>query len=131
MSESTWFVDHTVALVSWNSEAHCWEFDAGPIDGRSIPAYYIPEEIGGARAEQDWERVRNCVLWIRANEARVRDFIKEKVHDSWLRWRCLTGINFDRQQEARLIYGFVGVVISVHISATGEIIGDPTIFVSG
>jgi hypothetical protein len=126
------FHDAVFGRVTWNAQDHCWEFDAGPIDGCPVPARYIPAESHLPPADQGWDGVRDCVRWVRTHEPTVRAFIVQKIHNptplSW--WLSLTGINFYNDQQARLIYGAFGLVVSVHVNAVGQIVGS-NVLVSG
>lgn len=115
------FDDEVLGRVIWNAEDSCWNFDAGPVNSRSVPACYIPEDSQRPAAEHGWDGVRACLVWVRANEAKVRAHIVEKVHNPTPipLWLWLTGINFFKDREARLIYGCCGLVISVQVNAAG------------
>jgi hypothetical protein len=126
------FTDAILGRVTWNAQDTCWEFDAGPVNGHSVPARYVPADSQLPLAEQGWEGVRDCVCWIRANESMVRTYIVEQVHNPtplpW--WLWLTGINFYKDQQARLVYGHFGLVVSVQVNAAGRIVGS-NVLVSG
>jgi hypothetical protein len=125
------FHDAVLGHVIWNAQENCWGFDAGPVNGRPVPTRYLSSGSPLSLAERDWDGVRDCVQWIRANEPTVRAFIREKVHNPtplpWELW--LTGINFYNDNQAQLVYGTYLVVI-VQISAAGQILGSK-VLVSG
>ena len=118
------FNDAVLGCVTWNTQDTCWEFDVDLVN-RHVPACYIPAMSQLPAAEQGWDGVRDCVRWVRANEPTVRAFIAEKVHNPtplpWSLW--LTGINFYKDQQARLVYGGVGLATSVQVNAAGQIVG--------
>jgi hypothetical protein len=130
----TAFIDAVLGCVTWNAQDKAWEFDAGPIDGRSVPARLISNASQLVQANQDWDQVRACVCWVRANEPTVRAFIRDKVHnpETLPLWLMLTGINFYNEREAQLVYNDVGcfVVVIVQVNGKGEIVGSK-VLVSG
>ena len=121
--------DRVLGRVTWQAEGKCWEFDAGPINGKSVPACYIPEDT---LAERGWDRIRACVLWIRANEPVIQAFIRDRM-DKFeppvlfpdLDPLQLSGIIFYKNQEARVIYNDLFGAVSVEVNSEGRIITPP------
>lgn len=144
------FEDPVLGRVTWNTERKCWDFDAGPVAGRPIPASYDPADIRLPPAEQGWDGVRACVRWVRANEPAARAYMTERLFRGWREgWYDediddvttpegfrekleLSGINFYDDQEARLIYDdgglFGGHGFSLQVNAAGEFVAGPDMF---
>ena len=144
------FDDPVLARVTWNAEQKSWDFDAGPVAGRTIPAKYDPADYRLPAAEQGWDGVRACVRWIRANELVARAYMTERLFKGWIEgWYDeeiddlitpegfrdklqLSGINFYDDQEARLIYDdgglFGGHGFSLQLNAAGELVAGPDMF---
>ncbi len=123
--------DRVLGRVNWKAEGNCWEFDAGPINGESVPASYIPEDGRPMLAEQGWERIRGCVLWIRANEPVIQAFIKDWVDKFGapvsldLEPLRLAGIIFYKNQDGRVVYDKLFNAVSVQVSSEGRIMTAP------
>jgi hypothetical protein len=123
--------DRVLGRVTWKAEGKCWEFDAGPINGESVPAGYIPEDSRPMLAEQGWERIRACVLWVRANEPLIQAFIKDWVDKFGapvsldLEPLRLSGIIFYKNLDARVIYDKLFNAVSVQVSCEGQIMTAP------
>jgi hypothetical protein len=144
------FDDPVLGRVEWNAERRCWHFDAGPVDGRPIPATYDPADDRLPPAQHGWDGVRACVQWVRANEPAVRAYMTERLFKGWREgWYDeeiddltspeefrdklrLSGINFYDDQEGRLIYEdgglFGGHGFSLRVNAAGQFVAGPDMF---
>jgi hypothetical protein len=144
------FDDPVLGRVEWNAKRKGWDFNAGPVAGRPIPASYDPADYRLPPTEHGWDGVRACVLWVRANEPSARAYLTEQLFDGWLSgWYdeeidevnspegfrdalSLSGINFYDDQEARLIYNdgglFGGHGFSLQVNAAGQFVAGPDMF---
>jgi hypothetical protein len=144
------FEDHELGRVTWHADDGCWKFEAGPIDGRSIPAHYDPEDSRLPPAEQGWDGVRACVRWIREQEPAVRAYLTGKLYQRWIdswyddeidelitaeqfreKFR-LDSICFYQDQNARLLYDddnlFGGHSFCLEVDASGRYVSGPDMF---
>lgn len=144
------FDDPVLGRVAWNAERTCWDFNAGPVAGRAIPASYDPADSRLSPPEQGWDGVRACVQWVRANEPAAREYMTLRLFKGWQEgWYDeeideliteegfrdkleLSGINFYEDQEARLIYNdgelFGGHGFSLQVNPAGEFVAGPDMF---
>lgn len=144
------FDDAILGRVAWNTANDCWDFEAGPVEARAVPADYYPADISLSPAEHGWDGVRACVRWVRANGAAAREYVAAKLFQGWLEgWYDpeidavttlkefqgkfeLSGITFFEDQEANLIYNdgnlFGGHGFSLKVNAAGEFVAGPDMF---
>src|SRR5262245_21817334 len=116
MSTRPSFDDEVLGRVSWNGQDGVWEFDAGPINGRSVPGRYAPGSPDLPPAEQGWADVRACVLWARAHEPAARDHVMRSAPEAGPRPLWLICVNVSTNREARLVYAGPGLAVSVRVT---------------
>jgi hypothetical protein len=125
------FHDDVLGRVTWKADVNCWVFDAGPINRKSVQGSYIPEDSSQTPAEHSWDRIRACVLWVRANEPLIQAFIKDWVDKFGapvsldLEPLRLSGIIFYKNLDARVIYDKLFNAVSVQVSSEGQIMTAP------
>ena len=70
--------------LTWSEQHSWWEFEVGPIAGRSVGGIINPEDPRVPLANVQLGTVRACVTWIRDHEPDVREYVTEKAFDWWL-----------------------------------------------
>jgi hypothetical protein len=49
------FHDEIWGRVIWDAKSNCWHFNTGPINGKTIPAAYVPEDDSLPPADPSWD----------------------------------------------------------------------------
>jgi hypothetical protein len=76
--------DEVLGELTWDEHNSWWTFEVGSFAGRSIPGSIIPEDNRVPFARVQLATVRECVIWIRANEPAIREFITRESFNWWL-----------------------------------------------
>jgi hypothetical protein len=126
------FEDAVLGRVAWNTADGCWRFDAGPVSGWSVRANVAFG--GGELAESDWEQVRECVRWVRANDPSVRAELLARIGErtEWGTERrpVLSEVIFVAPGEALLQYGGCSDAVWWVRVNPGGVVGAPLRFAS-
>jgi hypothetical protein len=138
--------DDVLGPVAWDSEYRWWTFDAGAPGGPPLRGKIIPE-VEGALPSAEWLRlIRECLVWVRANEPQLRRRVAEDMFDYWCQtYRddedevdtpeafaaaiTTTAVNFSEGGQAEVFYDDAGLFgnhgIWVEVNAGGEFVRGP------
>jgi hypothetical protein len=75
--------DEILGRLTWDADMGTWQFEVGPIAGRSIPGTIRPDDDRQPLNDQGLDEIRTCVQWIRANEPAIRSYIASKMFNNW------------------------------------------------
>jgi hypothetical protein len=144
--------DPALGTIVWSpsgdDDTGFWEFEAGPVGGRSVTGVMVPEGTWEPIRPDDLARVRQTVLWVRGNDLAVRAHIAAEM---WAWWSVdyrdppysdairtpeefrdqltLEVIRFEPGEDAYLDYADHGLVddygIRIYVTPDGQFTGGP------